>query len=300
MIDVDLNTKGTTDPIRPEIFQSIYIFVPPGLSGQQSDQARQMIHHLQLHQHQALLEAQGQGSAENKLTPSHNNAFDGPTVANGVSPQSNHPPLVQSKVGVEFVRNKNNNCKIFTRKSLPPALILVLREFPTGHRSTQILPPPRRLHPPLAWRTIRLVMQLLLVAPVTKFLTMRLEPGSQRERRRRRKVEVSMVKEDGVGAEVGAVLVEEIVATAEGVVEMEVEVVIGGDTGEDVGVVRENLMKRERIGPVEGDYSTYTLQLETCKLTFLLFQHRPRWRIQRRTRQRKRAWGTEGRSQWLP
>jgi len=70
---------------------------PPGLTGQQADQARQMIHHLQLHQHQALLEAQGQGSAENKLTSGHNQAFDGPTVTNGVSPQSNHPPFVQSK-----------------------------------------------------------------------------------------------------------------------------------------------------------------------------------------------------------
>ena len=59
-----------------------------------------MIHHLQLHQHQALLEAQGQGSAENKLTSGHNQAFDGPTVTNGVSPQSNHPPFVQSKVGL--------------------------------------------------------------------------------------------------------------------------------------------------------------------------------------------------------
>ena len=57
-----------------------------------------MIHHLQLHQHQALLEAQGQGPAENKLSSGHNKAFDGPIVANGVSPQSNHPPFVQSKV----------------------------------------------------------------------------------------------------------------------------------------------------------------------------------------------------------
>ena len=85
------------------------MFVPPGLTGQQTDQARQMIHHLQLHQHQhqALLEAQGQGSAENKLSSSgHNKAFDGPILANGVSPQSNHPPFVQSKVspvGVTFV-----------------------------------------------------------------------------------------------------------------------------------------------------------------------------------------------------
>ena len=98
-------------------------------------------------------------------------------------------------------------------------------------------------------------MQLLLVAPVTKFLTMRSEPGSQKGRRRRRKVEVSMVKGDGGVAEVGAALVEETVATAAGVVE--VAVVIGGDTGEDVGLVRENLMRRERIGHVEGDYNPY-------------------------------------------
>ena len=74
-----------------------------------------------------------------------------------------------------------------------------------------------------------------------------------------RKVEVSMVKGDGVVVEVGADLVEETGATAAGVVgvEGEVEVVIGVDTGEAVGAVRENLMRRERIGPVEGDYQTY-------------------------------------------
>ena len=72
-----------------------------------------------------------------------------------------------------------------------------------------------------------------------------------------RKVEVSMVKGDGVVVEVGADLVEETGATAAGVVEVEVEVVIGVDTGEAVGAVRENLMRRERIGPVEGDYQTY-------------------------------------------
>ena len=57
-----------------------------------------MIHHLQLHQHQALLEAQGQGSVE---ASGHNQAFDGPSSSaanNGVSPQSNHPPFLQSKV----------------------------------------------------------------------------------------------------------------------------------------------------------------------------------------------------------
>ena len=78
-----------------------------------------------------------------------------------------------------------------------------------------------------------------------------------------------MVKGDGVGAEVGAVLVEEIVATAAGVVEVEVEVVIGGDTGEDVGVVRENLMRRERIGPVEGDYNT--CRIRNLSIVILFF-----------------------------
>ena len=90
MIDVEVNTKQQILPV------NLY-FASPGLTGQQADQTRQMIHHLQLHQHQALLEAQGQGS-ENKLTSGHNKAFDGPIVANGVSPQSNHPPFVQSKV----------------------------------------------------------------------------------------------------------------------------------------------------------------------------------------------------------
>ena len=65
-----------------------------------------------------------------------------------------------------------------------------------------------------------------------------------------------MVKGDGAEAEVVAVLVEETVATAGDVV----EAVIGGiggtgvDTGEVVGVVTENLMRRERIDHVEGDY----------------------------------------------
>ena len=142
------------------------------------------------------------------------------------------------------------------RKSRPLALILELREFLTGHPSTRIHPPRRRLHHPLDWHTIKLVTQLLLAAPATKFLTMRSEPGSRRARRRRRKAEVPMVKGDGAEAEVVAVLVEETVATAGDVV----EAVIGGiggtgvDTGEVVGVVTENLMRRERIDHVEGDY----------------------------------------------
>ena len=70
-----------------------------------------------------------------------------------------------------------------------------------------------------------------------------------------RKVEVSMVKGDGVVVEVGADLVEETGATA--VDEVAVEVVIGVDTGEVVGAVRENLMRRERIGRVAGDCNTY-------------------------------------------
>ena len=81
-----------------------------------------------------------------------------------------------------------------------------------------------------------------------------------------RKVEVSMVKGDGVAVEVGADLVEETVATAAGVVG--VEVVIEVDTGEDVEAVRENLMRRERIGPVEGDYRTYNWKLVNLHFFF--------------------------------
>jgi len=65
---------------------------PPGMTGQQADKARQMMHHLHLQQqqHQVLLE-------ETKLSTGQNAAFDGPIVANGVSSQSSNPPFPQSK-----------------------------------------------------------------------------------------------------------------------------------------------------------------------------------------------------------
>jgi len=65
---------------------------PPGMTGQQADQAREMMHHLHLrqHQHQALLE-------ETKLASGQNTAFDGPIATNGVSPQASNPPFSQSK-----------------------------------------------------------------------------------------------------------------------------------------------------------------------------------------------------------
>ena len=94
-------------------------------------------------------------------------------------------------------------------------------------------------------------MLLLLEALITKFLTMRLGPGSLREwRRMRRRVGVSMARGDGVVEEtVEEDLEEGTVATAE---DGEV-VVIELDTREDGGALRENLMIRERTDIVEGD-----------------------------------------------
>lgn len=92
-------------------------------------------------------------------------------------------------------------------------------------------------------------MLLLLGEPITKFLTMRLGPGSPRGwRRRRRRVGVSMARGDGVVEEtVEEDLAEGTVATAE---DVEV-VVIELDTGEAGGDPRENLMIRERTDTAE-------------------------------------------------
>ena len=97
-------------------------------------------------------------------------------------------------------------------------------------------------------------MQLLLVAPVTKFLTTRSEPGSPRGRMRERRAEASMVKGDGAVEEVVVGLVVEPVVTAGGVVGVEVVIgVIGVDTEEAVGVGKENLMRKERTDHAEGN-----------------------------------------------